>query len=81
MRRTVSSDPVKTDEGYHVIQVRESAYGGNGACGYRLHVGTFPRPRAVFPAGGQVGQELAVRFIGDEGWVETGDSGEIVREY
>ena len=31
-------------DGTYVVQVRDSAYGGNGACGYRLHVGTFPRP-------------------------------------
>src|SRR5262249_33794209 len=30
-------------DGKYLIQVRESAYGGNGACAYRLHVGTFPR--------------------------------------
>ena len=40
-------------DGKYVIQVRDSAYGGNGACAYRLHVGTFPRPLAVVPAGGK----------------------------
>src|SRR5262249_51441516 len=34
-------------DGTYVIQVRESAYQGNGACQYRLHVGSFPRPLAV----------------------------------
>jgi hypothetical protein len=52
-------------DGTYIIQVRESAYGGNGACGYRLHVGTFPRPQAVVPAGGKAGEEVTVRFIGD----------------
>jgi Bacterial pre-peptidase C-terminal domain len=52
-------------DGTYVVQVRESAYGGNGACGYRLHVGTFPRPRAVLPAGGKAGDEVEVRFLGD----------------
>jgi hypothetical protein len=52
-------------DGTYVVQVRESAYGGNGACAYRLHVGTFPRPRAVVPAGGKAGEEVTVRFIGD----------------
>src|SRR5207244_2045341 len=41
-------------DGTYVIQVRESAYGGNGACMYRLQVGTFPRPTAVVPAGGKM---------------------------
>src|SRR5205085_435931 len=52
-------------DGTYVIQVRESAYRGNGACGYRLHVGTFPRPQAVLPAGGKAGEEVEVRFLGD----------------
>ena len=49
----------------YVVEVRESAYGGSGECRYRLHVGTFPRPTAVFPAGGQVGELTTVRFLGD----------------
>jgi hypothetical protein len=52
-------------DGTYVIQVRESAYGGNGACAYRLHIGTFPRPLAVIPAGGKRGEEVEVRFLGD----------------
>jgi len=52
-------------DGKYVIQVRESAYGGNGNCRYRLHVGTFPRPLAVYPAGGKIGEKTAVRFLGD----------------
>ena len=53
------------EDGKYVVQIRESAYGGNGNCRYRLHVGTFPRPTAVFPAGGKLGEELEVRFLGD----------------
>lgn len=52
-------------DGTYIVQVRESAYGGNGACAYRLHVGTFPRPLAVVPAGGKAGEEVTVRFLGD----------------
>jgi hypothetical protein len=52
-------------DGQYVIEVREAAYAGNGACRYRLHVGTFPRPTAVYPAGGKAGEETDVRFIGD----------------
>ena len=53
------------EDGTYVIQVRESSYGGNGACHYRLHVGTFPRPMAVLPAGGKLGEKLEVRYLGD----------------
>jgi hypothetical protein len=56
-------------DGTYLIEVRESAYGGNGNCRYRLHVGTFPRPTVVFPAGGKLGEEMEVRFLGDP----TGD--------
>jgi hypothetical protein len=52
-------------DGSYIIQVRESAYGGNGACAYRLHVGSFPRPQAVLPAGGKRGEEVEVQFLGD----------------
>jgi hypothetical protein len=53
------------EDGNYVVQVRESAYAGNGACTYRLHVGTFPRPTATVPAGGKLGEEVEVRFLGD----------------
>ncbi len=53
------------EDGRYVIQVRESAYGGNGSSRYRLHVGNFPRPTAVYPAGGPAGQTVEVRLLGD----------------
>lgn len=52
-------------DGKYIVQVRESAYGGNGACQYRLHIGNFPRPTAVVPAGGKPNEELEVTFLGD----------------
>lgn len=51
--------------GKYIIQVRESAYGGGSA--YRMHVGAFPRPTAVFPAGGKPGEKVQVKWIGDAG--------------
>jgi hypothetical protein len=62
-------DPVASlvapKDGNYIIEVRESSYGGSEAGHYRLHVGTFPRPRAAFPLGGQVGQPLSVELLGD----------------
>jgi len=52
-------------DGKYIFQVRESAFGGSGACQYRLHVGTYPRPTAVLPAGGRRGTDLEVRYLGD----------------
>ena len=51
-------------DGEYIIEVRETSYGGAGNP-YRLHVGHFPRPSAVFPAGGKAEESLEVKFIGD----------------
>jgi hypothetical protein len=56
---------VAPDDGPYTVMVRESAFGGNGACTYRLHVGRFPRPTAAIPAGGKPGETVAVRWLGD----------------
>jgi hypothetical protein len=52
-------------DGEYAVKIRDSSYGGGDGCRYRLHVGTFPQPTMVYPAGGQVGQELAAEFVGD----------------
>ncbi|VTS05611.1 PPC domain-containing protein [Tuwongella immobilis] len=56
---------IAPEDGTYYVMIRESAYGGNGACNYRLHIGTFPRPTAVVPAGGKFGEEIEVTFLGD----------------
>ena len=52
-------------DGTYYVQMRETSYGGNDNCRYRLHVGTFPRPTAVYPAGGKSGEKVAVQLLGD----------------
>ncbi len=47
-------------DGTYVARLREATYGGNDQCQYRLHLGTFARPSAVFPAGGKAGDPLAL---------------------
>ena len=54
--------------GKYLIQVRDMTYAGTGHF-YRLHLGTFPRPAVVFPLGGQPGETLEAKFLGDP----TGD--------
>jgi len=49
-------------DGKYIIEVRESAYAQGNT--YRLHVGTFPRPTAVYPAGGKIGESTEVSFLG-----------------
>ena len=63
---------VAPEDGKYIIEVRESAYAnGNN---YRLHVGTFPRPTAAYPAGGKKGEEVEVKFLGLP-------SGELVQKF
>ena len=52
-------------DGTYILQLRETSYGGSGACAYRMHVGTFPRPTVAFPAGGKVGEETQITYLGD----------------
>jgi len=62
-------------KGRYIIEVRESSFGGNDQCKYRLHVGGFPRPVAILPSGGPAGQPLAATCIDLLGntWQETFD--------
>jgi hypothetical protein len=52
-------------DGTYIVQVREAAYGGGRYSYYRAHIGSFPRPQAVFPAGGKAGETIKVKFLGD----------------
>ena len=56
-----------------LILVRESAQRGSDAATYRLHVGRFPRPVAVYPPAVVAGQPAELRWIGD-----TFDDGQTV---
>lgn len=58
---------IAPEDGKYIIQVRESSFGGDGNCKYRLHVGNFPRPRAALPAGGKPGESIEVTWLGDVG--------------
>jgi hypothetical protein len=69
-----SQDPmlsiVVPQAGLYRVAFRESGYGNEGSYKgpvgrYLLHVGSFPRPLAVFPAGGRPGETLACQFLGD----------------
>ncbi|QGJ69378.1 Serine protease [Planctomycetales bacterium 10988] len=51
--------------GKYTILLRDASFEGNSRSGYRLHVGTFPRPRVVYPAGGKVGTSIEVKLVGD----------------
>ena len=51
--------------GRYRIEVRESSYRGGKNFYYRLHLGSFPRPLVVFPAGGKKGETREFTFLGD----------------
>ena len=53
------------EDGDYRVLVREAAYEGNDNCQYRVTIGTFPRPKAVFPSGAKPGETVEFRFIGD----------------
>ena len=52
-------------DGVYRIEVRDSSYRGASNYRYRLHVGNFPRPLVVFPAGGEAGKTQEFTFLGD----------------
>ena len=52
-------------DGTYLISIRESTWGGSAQSHYRLHIGSYPQPTAVFPCGGQAGQNVPVTFLGD----------------
>ena len=51
--------------GKYYVEVRETSYRGNGSFRYRVHIGSFPRPLVVTPAGGEAGKEIEFTFLGD----------------
>ncbi|MDX1930368.1 MAG: PPC domain-containing protein [Pirellulaceae bacterium] len=59
--------------GKYIIEVRESSFGGNERCQYRLHVGDFPRPLAVIPSGGRPGEKIEATVVDASGetWKES----------
>ena len=64
---------VVPEDGTYTIKVRDTSYGSVGL--YRMHVGTFARPTAVYPGGGQVGKDLEVKFIDQA----TGDFSQMLK--
>ncbi|MCE9606205.1 MAG: PPC domain-containing protein [Planctomycetia bacterium] len=50
-------------DGKYTVLVRESTFVGGSV--YRLHIGKFPRPTAMIPAGGKPGETLDVTLLGD----------------
>ncbi|HVJ47074.1 MAG TPA: PPC domain-containing protein [Luteolibacter sp.] len=56
---------VAPEDGDYRVVIRESAYEGSEACQYRLHIGSFPRPKSIHPLGGKPGETIEFSFFGD----------------
>jgi hypothetical protein len=54
-------------DGRYILKVRDTAFGGGPTSTYALHVGDFPRPKAIYPPGGQAGKDLRLKLIGADG--------------
>ena len=65
LRNDAFASIIAPEDGDYRILVHEAAYEGNENCQYRLHIGTFPRPTAIFPTGGKPGETIEFTFIGD----------------
>ena len=49
------------EDGTYTVVVTESAFQGTPKSYYRLHIGDFPRPESVFPAGGKPGTSVSLK--------------------
>lgn len=65
LKRDCAASIVVPEDGPYTILIRESSYEGNPDSQYRLHIGTFPRPRSVYPPAAKPGSEVEFTFQGD----------------
>ena len=65
LKRDCAASIIVPEDGPYTILIRESSYQGSPASQYRLHLGTFPRPRSVFPPAVKPGSEVTFTFQGD----------------
>lgn len=49
--------------GKYKVLLRDSSFGGSDLAFYRMHIGTFPRPIAVVPAGGRPGDLITAAMV------------------
>lgn len=52
-------------DGDYFVEVRQRIFKGTGGVNYVAQIGTYRRPLAVYPAGGQPGTSLKVQLLGD----------------
>ena len=62
---------VAPHDGTYYIEIQQQIFYPPRQAWYRAHIGTFSRPTAIFPAGGQAGTSIAARILGDPTGVRT----------
>src|SRR5262249_15291254 len=62
-------DPVASivapDDGKYIVTIKDSTNSGPGECHYLMSIGSFARPLSVYPLGGKIGEQLAMKLLGD----------------
>ena len=65
----LNQDPIVSmiapKDGQYFVHIREAAFGGDFDSMYQLHVGGHPRPTVAYPAGGNPGEKIELKMIGD----------------
>ncbi|HLK67513.1 MAG TPA: PPC domain-containing protein [Bryobacteraceae bacterium] len=51
--------------GSYFIEIRQQIFTPPRQAWYRAHIGSFSRPTAIFPAGGEAGSMIDLRILGD----------------
>jgi hypothetical protein len=62
---------VAPHDGTFYIEIKQQIFYPPRQAWYRAHIGTFSRPTAIFPAGGQEGTTIEARVLGDPTGVRT----------
>lgn len=52
-------------DGEYRVEVKQRVFQSGGNCYYLAHIGSNPRPLAVYPAGGKAGETLNATLLGD----------------
>mgnify|MGYP003123213388 CR=1 FL=1 len=56
------------EDGQYTVLIRDSSFlGQRDVCRYRVHIGSYPRPTTVIPAGGVQGDVLQAKLIDIDG--------------
>src|ERR1019366_877349 len=51
--------------GSYFVEIGQQLFSTPRQVYYRAHIGTFSRPKGIYPAGGQAGTTIAARILGD----------------